>query len=208
VAANRRVAWVLALIVVCGLLLEACSPAATPAVQTVVNTVEVSQQVVQKQTVVVKQTVVQQATPTYAPAPPTPAPSVRTGAWEDQLIFTAQESAAAAVAQLKADDIDLFAWGVSDPAVFETVKADPNLSYTSAAGSMLEITCNPVAAFADGRINPFGVARFREALNWLFDRNYIAQEIYGGLAVPRTLPLISFYPDYARYVDLARPLSN
>ena len=43
-------------------------------------------------------------------------------------------------------------------------------------------------------------------MNWLIDRDYIAEEIYGGLAVPRFLPLTTAFPDYARLADVARRL--
>jgi peptide/nickel transport system substrate-binding protein len=46
----------------------------------------------------------------------------------------------------------------------------------------------------------------REALNWLIDRRHVAEEIYGGLAVPRYLPLSTAFPDYARLADVARAL--
>ncbi|MDZ7810214.1 MAG: ABC transporter substrate-binding protein [Arhodomonas sp.] len=59
---------------------------------------------------------------------------------------------------------------------------------------------------ADGSLNPFAVAAIREALNWLVDRRYIASELYGGLAEPRTLPLSTAFPDYARLAATARAL--
>lgn len=200
-AAGKGCARVLALIVLGGMMLGACSSAPTPTAQTAVieNTPTATEQVVQRETVVAQPTAVPEATPTLTH-------SARTGAWVDQLILTEQPSAEAAVSRLQAHDIDLYASALSDAKVFETVKADPALSYTVSLGTSYEITCNPVAAFSDGRINPFGVARFREALNWLLDRNHIVGEIFGGLAAARYLPITTFFADYARYVDIARPL--
>jgi peptide/nickel transport system substrate-binding protein len=43
-------------------------------------------------------------------------------------------------------------------------------------------------------------------MNWLMDRNYISQEIFGGLAVPKYVLTSSFFPDYARYIDTIRAL--
>jgi peptide/nickel transport system substrate-binding protein len=43
-------------------------------------------------------------------------------------------------------------------------------------------------------------------MNWLIDREYIAQEIYRGLAVPRYLPITSAFPDYARLAHIAKKL--
>lgn len=156
-------------------------------------------------------------TPTEAPAPaatevpPTEAPTaapvpVRNGAWVDSIVFSSIDSQDAAVTQLQADQIDVYAETVSSPALFKTVSEDANLGYASAFGSYTELTFNPVPAFADGRLNPFGYAKIREAVNWLVDRNYIVQEIYGGLATTKLFPLNSQFPDYARYVDTARAL--
>jgi peptide/nickel transport system substrate-binding protein len=43
-------------------------------------------------------------------------------------------------------------------------------------------------------------------MNMLIDRNYIVQEIYGGLAIPKVSSLNSSFPDYARYVDVSREI--
>jgi peptide/nickel transport system substrate-binding protein len=140
-------------------------------------------------------------------AEPTPPPVTRTGAWVDQIVFTGIDQAEAAVTQLQAGEIDIYAYGVSDAVLFETVKADPNLSYTTAFGSYTELTFNPYGPeFLDGRLNPFSVRKIREAVNMLVDRDYIAQEIYGGLAIPKFTSLNANFPDYARYVDTARAI--
>ncbi len=129
------------------------------------------------------------------------------GPLANTVVFVSQDSAEAAVSQLKAGEIDIYAYSVSDPTLFEEVKADPNLSYSTAFGSYTELTFNPVGpTFTDGRLNPFGNPKIREAMNWLVDRDYIAQEIYGGLAVPKYTSLNSSFADYARYVDTARAI--
>lgn len=129
------------------------------------------------------------------------------GPLANTVVFVSQDSAEAAVSQLKAGEIDIYAYSVSDPTLFEDVKADPNLSYSTAYGSYTEITFNPSGpTFQDGRLNPFSNPKIREAMNWLVDRNYIAQEIYGGLAVPKYTSLNSSFADYARYVDTCRQL--
>jgi len=138
---------------------------------------------------------------------PTPPPVTRNGAWVDRIVFTSIDQAEAAVTQLQAGEIDVYAYSVSDPKLFETVKSDPNLAYTTAFGSYTELTFNPAGPeFADGRLNPFAVAKIREAMNWLIDRDYIAQEIYGGLAKVKYTSLNSAFPDYARYVDTIRAI--
>jgi len=76
-------------------------------------------------------------------AEPTEPPVTRNGAWVDQIVFTGIDQAEAAVTQLQAGEIDIYAYGVADAVLFETVKADPALSYTTSFGSYTEITFNP-----------------------------------------------------------------
>jgi peptide/nickel transport system substrate-binding protein len=149
------------------------------------------------------------ATPPATEIVPTAPPVVaHKGAWVDQVVFVGQDSADAAVTQLQAGEIDLYAYTVSDPNLFATVKADANLSYTTSFGSYNELTMNPVLNFTDGRLNPMGDPQIREAMNMLIDRDYISQEIFGGLAVPKYTNLNSAFSDYARYVDVNRAIEN
>jgi peptide/nickel transport system substrate-binding protein len=109
----------------------------------------------------------------------------RTGAWVDEIVFVEEPSQGAAIAKLQAGEIDVFANSVGDKGLFSTVKADPNLKYYQSYGLYFDLTINhggsvTPAFFADGRLNPFGVAKIREAMQWLIDREYIANEILGG----------------------------
>ncbi len=63
-----------------------------------------------------------------------------------------------------------------------------------------------ICEFDNGKLNPFGNKKIREAMNWIVDRDYIAREIMGGLATPKYLPITSAFPDYARYIDVVRKL--
>jgi peptide/nickel transport system substrate-binding protein len=46
----------------------------------------------------------------------------------------------------------------------------------------------------------------RHAFNWLVDRNYIAQEIMGGMAIPRWTPFNTASNDYAALADVVKAL--
>ncbi|MCS7252159.1 MAG: ABC transporter substrate-binding protein [Thermoflexus sp.] len=150
------------------------------------------------------------ATPTAAPATPTPVPTpaLRTGAWLDEVVFSAMENDEQGIARLVARDIDIYGHGVGGPERFRRIKADPELAYSTAFGVYYELTFNPVLNFKDGRLNPFGDPQIREAINWLVDRNFIVQEIFGGLATPKILPIVSAFPDYVRYLDTVRALET
>ncbi|HCB02062.1 MAG TPA: ABC transporter substrate-binding protein [Anaerolineae bacterium] len=139
---------------------------------------------------------------------PTPEPTTRQGAWVDEVVFSEQGDEAAAVAQLQAGDIDVYADGIADPNLFQTVQGDPNLAYSTSYGLYFEMYFNPVQTFADGRLNPFGSKVIREATNRLIDRNYIIQEIFGGLGNPKYTSLNGAFPDYARYIDTLREIEN
>jgi peptide/nickel transport system substrate-binding protein len=149
--------------------------------------------------------------PTEPPPPTTPAFNMPacvagTGAAVDSVVFTGIDQADAAVTQLQAGQVDLYAYTVSDPTLFATVKADPNLGYTSSFGSYNEMTFNPAVFTDTTRLNPFSNPKIREATNYLIDRTYVSQEIFGGLAVPKFTLLNSSFADYARFVDVSRAI--
>jgi peptide/nickel transport system substrate-binding protein len=196
----KKLFSVVSLLIAFSMVLAACAPTTTVVTQIVQQT-----SVVKETQVVVNTQIVQVTAPPEPTA--TPAPSTRKGAWVDQLVFTEQNDRTAAVKQIQAGDIDVYAYSVSDAQLFNTIKSDPKLSYTTAFGSYTEISSNPAGpTFKDGRLNPFSDPKFREALNWLVDRNYIVQEIYGGLAKVKVTSLNSAFPDYARYIDTVRAL--
>ncbi|NLM53718.1 MAG: ABC transporter substrate-binding protein [Firmicutes bacterium] len=131
----------------------------------------------------------------------------RKATWIDEVIIVQETSVNTAISRLQAGDIDIWASSSSDVTAFNAVVNDPNLDFFQVFGSYTEITFNPVGPkFNDGRLNPLSSRRIREATNMLIDRDYIAQEIYGGLAVPKYTLLNSSFVDYARVVEKAREL--
>lgn len=137
------------------------------------------------------------------------AQEVPRGTWFDEVILVEEPSPEKAISRLLSGDIDLLAQSVSNAALFEQVRNHPDLDYYSAFGSYSELTFNVVGPeFNDGRLNPFSSARVREAMNWLVDRDYIAQELYGGLAVPKYTVLNPAFADYIRVVEKMRELET
>jgi len=141
---------------------------------------------------------------TQAPAAPT---TDRKGAWVDEIIFTSIDDVPNAVAQLQADQLDLYAYLAEDPDTFEIVKSDPNLAYSLAYGSWDSIMFN-TTEFNNGKLNPFSNQRIREATNWLVDRDYLVQEALGGLGTTRVVSQLNTFPDYVLYADLIRPVES
>ncbi len=124
----------------------------------------------------------------------------RQGAWLDLMTFSEQSDPFAAIDQLKANDLDLYAASVTDKSLFQSVLEDPSLTHNEALGSYTELTFNPYGPiFYDGRLNPFSIARIREAMNWLVDRDKIAQEIYGSLAFPIYTSILPDSADFSRF---------
>src|SRR5262245_33292798 len=159
---KNKIHSVLSLLVLLSMVLAACAPAATateaPGAQT------------QEPAVTEAPTEAPAATPAPTEAPTT----TRTGAWVDQVIFTKQDSAEAAVSQLNAGDIDIYAYTVAEAPVYESLKSSPNLTSSQLVGSNNSMMFNP-ARFASGKFNPFVDAQFSEAMNYLVDGNYVVQ---------------------------------
>lgn len=154
---------------------------------------------------------VEEPTPTpaaAAEAAPAETGAAATGDLVNEVIVVEEPSAAAAVTRLGVGELDIYAFAVTDPDIFQTVSQSTDLAYAQSFGSTSELTFNVAGPVFDGtgKLNPFAVPRIREAMNWLIDRTYIAQEIHGGLAVPKFFPITASFPDYARLVDVARRL--
>jgi peptide/nickel transport system substrate-binding protein len=145
-------------------------------------------------------------TATEAPTEVAVPRTTRHGGWLDEVAMSLV-TADAAVTQIEAGAIDLYASNLSTPQDLEAIR-DAGLENSLQFGLFYEITYNPVGPVfeATGKLNPFASAKVREATNWLYDRNYMNQEIYGGVSLPKFLPLPGGFPDYARYVEYARAI--
>jgi peptide/nickel transport system substrate-binding protein len=128
------------------------------------------------------------------------------GGWLDAVSMTVVSSDTA-VTQIQAGAVDIYASNLSTPTDFQAI-ADAGLERSYQFGLYYEITYNTAGPVFEGTggFNPFSNAKIRQASNWLYDRSYISQEVYGGTAIPKFFSFVSGFPDYARYVDLVRPL--
>lgn len=131
----------------------------------------------------------------------------RTGAWVDEVVFQEEPDNAKAIAMLEYGHADLYAYSIANWELFEQIQISKELKYVPSCGVYTELTFNPVLVFYDGRLNPFGDPKIREAMNWLVDRDYICNEIYyKGLAIPQYSPIPPTSLDYARLIDVVRAL--
>jgi peptide/nickel transport system substrate-binding protein len=178
----------MALLIALSMVLAACTPEVEP-------------------TVTPDDTVQPTEAPDVTPTEETPAgpTTERHGGWLDTVIIVEEPNDAAAIRRLEAGDIDIYAYTVAKADLLATVQASPTLSLLRSYGSYNEFTFNPAGPTfeATGKLNPFSVMKIREAVNWLIDRNYLAQEVTQGMAIPRFFCFAPTFADYAKYADLA-----
>jgi len=126
-------------------------------------------------------------------------PHSNPGPASDRIIFSsyAQDIAPAAV---QAGDIDFYMFQL-DAAAAKQLQTVPGVNLLSAPSGIDAFYMNP-APRADGKLNPFENRKVRFAMNYVVDRDYIANEVYGGLAVPMVSHLASTDPDYAVIFDI------
>jgi peptide/nickel transport system substrate-binding protein len=209
---SKKLAIVVLFVMIAPLVLAACGPTPEPQViiETVKETVVVQgeEKVVEKEvTKIVEQTVFEEKTVVetqVVEVTAVPEMVERSGAWVDTVVLVEEPNSDAAVTRLEAGDIDVFAYNISEPAVAQRVFDSTSLVYETSYGNFNDLTFMPSTnpTFNDGRLNPFYSDKIREAMNWLIDRSYITQEITGGLARPRFVPINYASKDSALLADV------
>ncbi len=181
------------LLTVIAAILVACGAPETVVVTQIVETVkevEVPGETVVEEVVVTSvvevevpgETVVEEVVVTVVAEPE---PSDRTGAWLDTIVFVQEPNQDAAIARLAAGDIDMFADDVAGAAVLQAIADAGNITTVTQYGLYDEMFFNNGTCADENVLNPFQTDRMREAMNWIIDRDYVADELYGGLAVPK-----------------------
>ncbi|RLE99376.1 MAG: ABC transporter substrate-binding protein [Thermoprotei archaeon] len=126
------------------------------------------------------------------------------GPWVDEIAFFEEKDKEKAVDMMKKGEMHVYLFPIEDPDLFARVKASPELTYKMSFGLFYEFTLNP-AEFKEGKgFNPFVNPRIREAINYIIDREYIADEICRGLAKPKWVSFISAFPEYGRLADVIK----
>ena len=124
---------------------------------------------------------------------------VATGAWVDEVRFSEITVSAEAITQVGLGTQQAYAFSVTDGALHEIALADPNIELDYSYGSWNEYLLNPYLWFDEGlateRLNPFGVLAIREAMQYLIDRDYIADELFKGMSVPKYTPFGGAFTD-------------
>ncbi len=132
----------------------------------------------------------------------------RTGAWVDTVNIQIVASMDDALDQLEAEELHFYSGSSTDPVLYQRIQSNPDLVSYQSIGNYFELMFNPAGLFfsGTGKLNPFNVPEIREAMNWLIDRRYIVQQIYGGLAATKFFCISTSFPDYARYHETVQTL--
>jgi peptide/nickel transport system substrate-binding protein len=195
---KSRLMLFISVLMVLSTILSACQPAAAPSAATQPQGTTQQAPTTGQATQAGEATATTQAT---SGATQASAPAARKGGWLDQIVFTAIADPQPAVSQIQAGAIDAYPVNVDDAQVFNTVKADPKLTYSEQYGGFNQLLFNTVPCQDTAVLNPFTSMKLREAMNWAIDRNYVVQEIFGGLATAKYTILTTAFPDYARYAS-------
>lgn len=192
---QKRLLTFLALVLIASMVLSACGTPATPAAAEPTQAVAAP-----AATEAPAATAVPEPT-----AEPTKVPVTRKGGWLDEIVFSVV-AADSAVTQLKAGAIDIYANGLSS-ADLPSIK-DAGLSYSDSNGLYYDMLYNPAVCTDANLLNPFSNRKIREATNWIYDRNYINQEVYAGGGLQKFFTIQTNGPDYAEMADVARGLES
>lgn len=124
--------------------------------------------------------------------------AARTGGWLDNIIFIEEPSQESAVARLQAGDLDVYADDISGQAAQSAI-ADENINTAVVYGVYDEMFMNNAACADTNVLNPFQNQNIRRAMSKMVDRDFIADELYQGLAVPKYTTLDEAGADRARF---------
>ncbi len=191
---KNRLMLIFGLLVIASMVLAACGPTATPAAP-------------EEPAAPVEEPAAPTAEPepTAVPEPTEVPPTTRKGGWLDEIVMSVV-AADSVITQLQAGAIDIYANGLSSkdlPAIKEA-----GLSYSDSNGLYYNMLYNPAVCTDETILNPFSNRKIREATNYLYDRNYINQEMYAGGGLAKFFTIQTNGPDYADLADVARALES
>jgi peptide/nickel transport system substrate-binding protein len=109
------------------------------------------------------------------------------------------------VARLEAGDLDVYADDIAGEAAIQALGSDA-LQTRTQYGLFDELLFNIAACQDETKFNPFQNQTIRQAMNYVMDRNYVAQELYQGLAVPKYTTIAEASADRARFAKEIREL--
>ncbi len=128
-------------------------------------------------------------------------PHDRPGPAADRILFRAFD-VDRAPRDLEADRMDLYLYSLKTAAA-QRLRGDQRFALYEAPASTVSLLLNPAPA-PPGELNPFSIPEVRSAVQYLVDRDFIARDIYRGMATPMITHVSSHDFDYLTVFDLAR----
>ena len=104
--------------------------------------------------------------------------------------------------EIQAGTMDLYLFGLRTEAAQELRDAK-GVKLIQAPATSLSLVLNPAPA-PDGKLNPFAIPEVRKAMQYLVDRDFIAQDIYQGLAQPMVTQVSPSDYDFLTVYDIDR----
>jgi len=99
----------------------------------------------------------------------------------DRLLFSAFNVDQAPL-NIQNDDMDLYLFGLKTAAAQELARGAEGVRLIEAPASTISLILNPAPAL-EGQLNPFSIIEIRQAMQFLVDRDFVANDIYQGRAV-------------------------
>jgi peptide/nickel transport system substrate-binding protein len=102
---------------------------------------------------------------------------------------------------LKNGEIDVYIFSILPEAQIELGTDDPDIEFWEGVSGMDDILLNPAPA-PEGQLNPFSIKEVRYAMNYIFDRDFIVNEIYKGTAAQMYDYLGPYHPEVPSIADI------
>ena len=131
---------------------------------------------------------------------PTP-PHDRPGPAADRLLFT-QFDVDRAPLDIEAGNMDLYLFGLKTEAARD-LAGTPGIELIEAPATVVSLILNPAPA-PEGELNPFSIPEIRSAMQFLVDRQTIAQDIYQGAGQPMITHVGPSDTDFLTVYDIDR----
>lgn len=103
---------------------------------------------------------------------------------------------------LEAGNMDLYLYGLKIDAA-QRLEGDEDFQLFQSPASTVSLLLNPAPA-RRGELNPFSIIEVRQAMHYLLDREFIARDIYRGMAVPMLTHVSRQDHDYLTVYDIER----
>ena len=132
-----------------------------------------------------------------APEPP----HQRPGPAADRLLFT-QFDVDRAPLDIEAGNMDLYLFGLKTDAARD-LEGTPGIELIEAPATTVSLILNPAPA-QEGQLNPFSIPEIRSAMQFLVDRQAIAQDIYQGAGQPMITHVGPSDPDFLTVYEIDR----